>query len=209
VFTKYIDGQYRRPTGLVGRWIGRKMAEQHLPENRWTVDLLDVQPDDHILEVGFGPGIALEMVLQHGARVSGVDFSPTMVDAARRRNRHAAGRIDLRHGDAEKLPFDDSTFDKAFSIHCIYFWKTPLQPLREIHRVLKPGGILILTVLPKERWVPEGSQMPLGTPDCKPYSGDELQAMLESVGFSSVTIKADTNLEHRSNYSVIGVKDAR
>jgi ribosomal protein S18 acetylase RimI-like enzyme len=42
MWQKYIDGQYRKPSGIVGRWIGRKMARQHQPENLWTVNLLNV-----------------------------------------------------------------------------------------------------------------------------------------------------------------------
>jgi SAM-dependent methyltransferase len=201
---QHIDSQYRRPRGLIGRWIGQKMADQHQPENDWTVSLLNIQPDDHIVEIGFGPGLAVEKLVARGARVSGVDFSETMVDAARKRVK--SERVDLRLGEAEKLSFADSMFDKAYSIHSIYFWKSPLQALSEIHRVLKPDGFVVLTILPKEKWVPEGSEMPLGTPECKPYSGIELEAMLREVGFKRTEIKADNNLVYRSNYSVIGFR---
>src|SRR5664279_6062799 len=92
MWQKYIDGQYRQPSGLVGRWIGSQMARQHRPENLWTVNLLDVQPTDHVLEIGFGPGIAVEEVARRasGGRVAGVDFSRAMVAAARKRNAAAA-----------------------------------------------------------------------------------------------------------------------
>src|SRR6476660_5168526 len=125
MWQKYIDGQYRQPTGLVGRWIGGKMARQHQPENRWTVNLLDVHPADHILEIGFGPGIAVEAVANRTANglVAGIDFSQTMVIAARKRNAANvhAGKVDLRYGDAANLPFAENSFDKAYSIHSIYF----------------------------------------------------------------------------------------
>jgi protein-L-isoaspartate O-methyltransferase len=63
MFARYIAGQYRRPTGLIGRWIGQKMVEQHRAENLWTVALLDVQPADRILEIGFGGGFAIGCLL--------------------------------------------------------------------------------------------------------------------------------------------------
>ncbi len=126
MFRKYIDGQYRRPTGIVGWWIGRKMAEQHQPENLWTVQLLNLQPGDHVLEIGFGPGFAVQKVAEHltSGEVGGVDFSRAMVDTAKRRNAAAvrAGKVDLRLGDAAHIPFEDNCFDKAYSIHSIYFW---------------------------------------------------------------------------------------
>jgi len=207
MWQKYIDGQYRKPSGIVGRWIGRKMARQHQPENLWTVNLLNVQPTDHILEIGFGPGFAVEQVARRASRVCGVDFSPTMVAAASARNAAAirAGKVDLRQGDAAHIPFEDATFDKAYSIHCVYFWPDPLMALREIHRVLKPGGLLILTVLPKEKWNPENPEL-AGTPECTPYSGDDLQRMLGSAGFTDMRITADTHPAHASNYSVAGRK---
>src|SRR5262249_40380011 len=104
----------------------------------------------------------------------------------------------------------DSAFDKAFSIHSIYFWPRPLDALKEVHRVLKPGGVIILTVLPKEKWTPNdpepGSSVSVGTADCKPYSGEELRAMLADAGFTETEVKADSNPHHPSNYSVIGLK---
>jgi len=209
MWQKYIDGQYRQPSGPIGRWIGGKMARQHQPENRWTVDLLDVQPTDHILEIGFGPGIAVEAVTSRATNglVAGIDFSQTMVAAARKRTAAAvhAGKVDLRHGDAAHLPFADNTFDKAFSIHSIYFWPDPAAVLAGIQRVLKPAGLLILTVLPKVKWNPDNPDL-AGTPECKPYSGDELKALLTAAGFHDLKIEADTNPAAPSNYSVMGHK---
>jgi ubiquinone/menaquinone biosynthesis C-methylase UbiE len=210
MWQRVIDGQYRRPSGLLGRWIGRKMAQQHMPENCWTVDLLAAEPADRILEIGFGPGLAIEQLAQQVTLglVSGVDYSRTMVTTARIRNLNAIrqGRVDLRYGHAAQLPFADCSFNKAFSIHSIYFWPEPVKALQEIRRVLRPNGKLILTILPKERWHPPGSLLPVGTPECTPYSGAELETMLRQVGFSNIFIKADGHNGSASNYSVIASK---
>ena len=64
MWQRVMDEQYRRPSGLLGRWVGNKMARQHVPENQWTVGLLAAQPHDRILEVGFGPGLAIERLAQ-------------------------------------------------------------------------------------------------------------------------------------------------
>jgi ubiquinone/menaquinone biosynthesis C-methylase UbiE len=211
LFSKYIDGQYRRPTGLVGRWIGGKMAQQHRPENRWTVALLDPQPVDHILEIGFGPGIAVQALARRMPRglVAGVDFSRTMVATARRRNAAAvkAGRVRLHYATADHLPFADASFDKVFGIHTIYFWPQPQAALREIHRVLKPGGKLVITVLPKEKWGGDDPNAVVGTPECRPYTGAEIARMMIAAGFSTTRFLADTDLQRPSNFSVVGVKD--
>ena len=131
-----------------------------------------------------------------------------MVAAARARNLNAVrqGRVDLRYGQVGDLPFDDAAFDKAFSIHSIYFWPDPQRGLQEIHRVLRPEGQLILTFLPKEKWHPPGSPLPVGTPECTPYSGMELEELLRENGFTNVFIKADSNADAPSNYSAIAMK---
>lgn len=209
-----VDSQYRRPHGDLGRKIGQDMARDHLPENLWTVDLLDPQPADRILEVGFGPGVAVEEILKRapGAFVAGVDFSETMVRAASERNADAikAERADLRYGEASQLPFADASFDKAFSIHGLYFWSNPLEVLRELYRVLKPGGLLVLTVLPKDKWGPnpEGSALEYGTPECTPYYGREIEQMLAQAGFTTTRITSDPDPSRPSSYSVLGLKRA-
>ena len=57
---RLFAGQLRRPQGLLGRFIGGKMARQNKESNDWTVSLLNIQPNDHVLEVGFGPGLAIK-----------------------------------------------------------------------------------------------------------------------------------------------------
>ena len=199
---KMINAQYRRPTGLLGRWIGTRMAQQHVPENEWTVGLLDVQPDDHILEIGFGPGIAIELLLPKlpNGKIAGIDYSQTMVEAARRRNRKAvqSGRLDLRWGEAHQLPFDDASFNHVFSIHSIYFWPEPRHSLQEIRRVLKPSGTLVLTILPADE-----AEDTTGTLEFKPYSGGELQGLLIDAGFTDVRIERDPLERSPSNFSLL------
>lgn len=184
-----IDQHYRRPSGLVGQIIGNNMAQQHVPENDWTVSLLDVQPTDHILEIGFGPGIAIERVaaLASEGHVAGVDFSRAMVTAASQRTRQAmkAGRVTLHYGDVVSLPFASQSFDKVFSIHSLYFWPDTQHALREIHRIMKPGGMLVLTILPKEKWPNEGADATL----CTVYSADALAQLLTASGFVRIHIE--------------------
>jgi len=183
------------------------MARQHRPENAWTVSLLDAQPADQILEVGFGPGIAIEMlahVITQG-RIIGVDASVAMVATASGRNCAAlrAGRVELRQGEAANLRFSDATFDKAYSIHSIYFWPNVMNGLREIRRVLKPGGRLVITILPKERW-PVSRDGTLGTSDCRVFGGDELAQVMREAGFAATQVVDDPQRGSASNYAVVG-----
>jgi ubiquinone/menaquinone biosynthesis C-methylase UbiE len=210
MFQKYIDSQYRRPRGMVGRWIGRKMLQQHQPENLWTIGLLDVKPADHILEVGFGGGFGIQEVAKHlvTGQVTGVDFSAAMVQAASSRNAKAiqAGRVKLVEGDAARLPFPDNSFDKAFSIHSIYFWPDTNAALKHILRVLKPGGMFIVTFLPTDRWQSASLEEPAPTPTFTPYSGAQMQILLAQIGFANIRIETDNSPQNRSNFSVVGHK---
>ncbi|MBI1282240.1 MAG: methyltransferase domain-containing protein [Anaerolineaceae bacterium] len=201
-----LNGQYRRPSGLIGRWVGGKMADQHRAENLWTVAHLHVQPTDKLLEVGFGPGFAIQEIVPHltTGSIAGVDFSQTMVRSAKRRNARAvqAGLVDVRYGEVRQLPFADSVFDKAFSINSIYFWIDALTAFQELRRVLKTSGWLSITFLPSERW----DSTPTATEDFKPYSSVEVQSLFSEAGFINLRVEADPNLQNRANYSIIGQK---
>ncbi len=147
-----IDAQQRRPLGVIGRLIGAQMMRQHAVETEWTLSLLAVEPTDHVLEIGFGAGSAIELVAARATNgyVAGIDVSRTMVDAANRRNRHVvdAGRVGLRSGDVTTLPFSEQRFDEVFSIHTLYFWEDFPRAIAELYRVLKPHGRLVLTFTP-------------------------------------------------------------
>jgi len=138
--------------------------------------------------------------------VAGVDYSRAMVAAASRRNRRAIrdGRVELQYGEAAQLPFADAAFDKAYGIHTIYFWPDAPAGLKELRRVMRPGGLLVITILPKERWpaAPEGS---LGTPECQVYSGAELAELMGAAGFTQTRVESDADTSKASNYSVVGI----
>ena len=139
---------FGRPKGALGRIGGAIMARLNRDAAAKVIDLLDVQPNDKVLEVGFGPGVGIELALQrvNGGSVAGVDQSQEMVKQALARNATAVRdrRADLRYGSVERLPFADATFDKAFAINSMQVWTDVQAGLREIRRVLKPGGNIAL-----------------------------------------------------------------
>ncbi len=202
----FLARQYRRPTGLAGQFIARRMARQHQPENAWTISLLTIQPADRVLEVGFGPGVAIQMAAAQVSQglVAGVDYSPTMVSVARRRNARAvrAGRVELQRGEATRLPFANNIFDKAFTIHTLYFWKEPGQALQELRRVLKPAGKLVLTFLARDRW-------PGGEPAetiAGVYTGQEVAQLMREAGFVRAYVDEGPQEKPFREIAVVAIK---
>jgi SAM-dependent methyltransferase len=182
---RLIASQFRKPSGLVGRLIGNGMARGNEPEARWTIDLLNLQPDTRVLEIGFGPGVAIQYAAEQAAQghVSGIDYSETMLQVARKRNVSAIrnGLVDLTLGDVRFLPYMDESFDRAFTIHCIYFWAEPTACLRKIRRVLRANGVLAITILPKDKWPPRRTPP---TDVFRLYRGSDVAQLVADAGVS-------------------------
>lgn len=146
--------QGRRPSGLLGHVVGRIMARETHAANLVALEQLDLSPDDDVLEVGFGHGRTLAAAAQvvTKGRLAGVDFSEVMLQIARRQNAAALrdGRMELKLGVSEHLPWAADRFDKAYAVHTIYFWRQPARDLAEIHRIMRPGGRLVLGYRPSE-----------------------------------------------------------
>jgi SAM-dependent methyltransferase len=138
---EFIARQARRPSGLLGRVLGHVMASETAGENAMALKLLELQSDDQVLEIGFGPGRTLARVAEliPGGFVAGVDPSEEMLRLATSHNRHfiAQEKMELKLGNTTRIPYDDGRFDKVYSVHTIYFWPEPARDLQEIRRVLK------------------------------------------------------------------------
>ncbi|MEM5436924.1 class I SAM-dependent methyltransferase [Paraburkholderia diazotrophica] len=139
---------FGRPQGVLGRIGGKIMANMNAPCAAWAIGLLDVRASDRVIEIGFGPGVGIQLLAQQATagKIAGVDPSPEMVTQAAARNAQAIarGRVDLREGSAERLPFEDDTFDKALAINSMQVWPDPAAGLAELRRVMKPGATLAL-----------------------------------------------------------------
>src|SRR5262245_21345737 len=143
-----VYSQFHRPAGLLGRVVGWIMANRpsNIERSRWTVDLLNLPAGDHLLEIGFGPGLAIEEAarLVSGGRVVGIDHSALMVKQARHRNRSAieTGLVDLKLGGLELLPQLGETFDKVFSVNVLQFLRDRAEAIQMIRSVLRTHGLV-------------------------------------------------------------------
>lgn len=186
---RFIADQMRKPSGWFGSTVLRPMLNVM---NRAivvsTVSRLALAPNHHVLEIGFGGGAALAMVaalLKDGV-ITGVDFSPEMVEQARRRFRRqiAAGHIRIESGDIAALPFAPASFDRVFTINTIYFWPDTLQGFREIRRVLKPGGRAVVALRSRENM----ARVSFTQHGFRLFSPPELPPLMQHAGFTDVEL---------------------
>jgi ubiquinone/menaquinone biosynthesis C-methylase UbiE len=139
---------FGRPEGILGKLGGIIMARTNQKMAARAIELLDVRSSDQVLEVGFGPGVGIQLLAAKvlTGRVAGIDRSEEMLKQATARNAVGIekGRVDVRGGSAESLPFENATFDKALAINSMQVWGDAMAGLREIRRVLKSGGRVAL-----------------------------------------------------------------
>lgn len=140
----FVAAQLRKPHGDFAPKIAEKMDEGNTPLFELTVESMNLQGSESILEIGFGSGRNFGRLLERHKRLNlhGIDFSPDMVKSARELHAEAveSGRLDVREAVSDEIPHPDDTFDKVYCNNVIYFWEEPDPHLQEIRRVLKPGG---------------------------------------------------------------------
>ena len=114
-----------------------------------------------VADVGCGPGVMVDVVRERGGTFDGFDLSPEMVQEAASLYGHLAG-VRFRQGNIEKLEVPDESYDQVICMAVIEYLKTPDLALAEIARILKPGGVAIVTV-PK-RWHVDRMAVAVTTP---------------------------------------------
>lgn len=145
---------FARPNGLAGALTGRMMAGRRMNHQRnlWAVMLLDPRPGDRVLEVGFGPGMCLELFagLVGTGVVCGVDPSAVMLAQAERRNRRAVeqGRVRLFEGAADNLPDMGMSFNKVAVVNSYQFWGNGPEGLANLKQYMEPGGAIAIVAQP-------------------------------------------------------------
>ena len=195
--------QLRRPQGEYGTQIGERMNVTNRYINLHTIDALELKNGDTVLEVGPGNGFFVKDILSAGDSISytGCDFSELMVEEATRNNLGFVdeGRAVFHLSSADKLPLEDGSFDKVFTINTVYFWEDPKKVLAEFKRVMKPAGELLIAVRPKHLM----EEYPFTKYGFNLYSNEELEKMLTDNGFTVVeTIEKDEPDQEISGVSV-------
>jgi len=183
-FRRWVVGQFTRPRGLWGHVAGWIMARRNRERIEWTVELLHLQPHHTVLEVGFGPGVAIEAMAQRvtAGRIVGVDHSAVMLRQAKRRNARAVreGRVRLVNQDARDLQMPKGPFDRVVAINVAQFWELPAAEMRKLRSLMAPGGLLAVTLQPRDRGA---------TDDMAREKGQALVQAAEQAGFAPVRLE--------------------
>jgi ubiquinone/menaquinone biosynthesis C-methylase UbiE len=197
-----IAGQLRKPGGEHGIQVGERMNESNRQINMDTIEALQLEAADRVLEIGMGNGFFVKDILSVDPSITyaGCDYSELMVSASIKLNEIyiANGQAAFYTADADKLPFANESFDKAFSINTIYFWESPANELEEIWRVLKPSGQLVIAIRPKDLM----RRLPFVQYGFTMYAKEELIALLSANRFKVI----DTIEKAEPDAEIGGVK---
>jgi SAM-dependent methyltransferase len=149
-----MAAQLARPTGDIGVAVGDYMNDVNSRLITAAYSLMSPPAAGRLLEIGFGNGklIAALLALAPGLTYTGIELSLTMVREAKKANRalEDEGRVEFYPAAVDRLPFATATFDRAVTVNSIYFWQDQLAGLREIRRVLRSDGFLVLASMTRE-----------------------------------------------------------
>ena len=181
----------RKPVGFGGKLMVTMMNVGHSAVARWGMQFLPLAPDARVLDCGCGGGANIRTLLKKCPQgiVKGVDYSAVSAETARKLNQRAIAdnRCAIWQGSVERIIFAKDWFDAVTAFETVYFWPDLPQCFREVYRVLKPGGTLLICNESNgdsdkdERWTKLIGGMTI-------YKDAELKAYLEQAGFYEVQI---------------------
>lgn len=185
--------QCRKPAGWFGMFLARGMNTGHAGLTDWGLKHISIGGDFIILDVGCGGGRTVHKMAMKaaGGKVFGLDYSETSVAVSRRTNRHLIreGRVKILQGSISNLPFPDRMFDLVTAVETHYFWPDLPSDMREIIRVLKPGGTLaIMGEVYKGGKFAERNRKWVELGDMTCHSTDELLKIFSAAGYFHVRI---------------------
>lgn len=167
---------------------GESMERGHRPVGEQAIALMRVGEDARVLDLGCGSGWATRLLAGYAARgnVIGLDISDEMIEVARSSS-NEFDNVEFQVGSAERLPFDDRYFTHAFSMESLYYYADVLAALREVHRVLEPGGLFVAVLdlykenEPSHQWI-EQLRVPVHL-----LSVEDYHALFAKAGFGEVS----------------------
>jgi arsenite methyltransferase len=200
-FPRIIAAQLGRPTGIFAKFAGIIWNRRNAALNDIVFDLLTLRPIDSVLDIGFGGGYLINRLLPviTDGQIAGVDISSAVVALAEKRYQKAieAGKLEIKCAAVEQLPYHAKYFTKVCSVNSIFYWQNAEQGIREIKRVLKPGGIFVLCFTSKPSIEKKDFAKYIQL-----FEADEIEHLLDKHGFKDVeSIPFSDN--HRQFFCII------
>jgi ubiquinone/menaquinone biosynthesis C-methylase UbiE len=185
--------QCRKPTGRIGKFVGRTMNFGHAKVRHWGISHISIKPDAIILDIGCGGGKAVQELAMSSpyGKVYGIDYSEDMIQLSKKVNEALIkkGLVEIKYGLVSSLPFADKFFDLVTAIEAYYFWPDLNNDLKEIKRVLKPEGTLLIVneVYKDDRFEKRNNKW-AKLSDMRIHTPNEYKDFLTEAGYHSVEI---------------------
>lgn len=196
-FLTHVFNNCARPQGWWGRVMLRSMNFGHRPAHRWGRAHLQLRGDECVLDVGCGGGsnLAAFLKVSPAIRVVGVDVSDESVACCLRVNAGAVaeGRCTVLRNEVSRLAFADGAFDVVTAFETVYFWPDIVASMREVRRVLKPGGVFLICN-ETDGTQPSASRWAGIIDGMTNYTQESLSAILREAGFSD--LRCDVSQNH-------------
>lgn len=189
---KNIAKQLSNPEGEYGIKTGETMNASNIEMTNAAIDALDLQQGEVVLEIGHGNGGHIADLLRKAENLKyfGADISETIIAEAKKLNQGflKVGTVNIHLTNGMDLPFADKQFEKIFTVNTIYFWDDPHYYIREIIRVLKPGGKFVLCFADKTFM----ENLPFTKYGFTLYELESVIDLLMKAGFSNCTSEKKT-----------------
>ena len=207
ILAKFIARQLRKPSGFFGKYfLTHLLNRSNKAMNDQVLHLLQVQPDDRILEVGFGGGDLLTRMAEDidNGLITGIDFSADVIEIGMKRFQLLLdmGKLEIHCADVSALSFDANSFNKICAVNTIYFWSDVEQALQELLRVLQSKGLIMISLSTRESMNNLGEITQHGF---NSYSAEEVKQLLGKAGFINVRIMFGNN-RHGEFICAVGEK---
>ncbi|MCS3532242.1 class I SAM-dependent methyltransferase [Chryseobacterium sp. JUb7] len=209
---KILAQNLANPQGEKGIEIGEMMNATNIGMTLESIKTLLIEDDEMVLEIGHGNAAHVKSILNKAQNVkyTGIDISETMHHEAKRLNEEFKNQANFVLYEGTKLPFEDQTFDKIFTVNTVYFWEQPIEYLNEIYRVLKDSGTFVLTFGQRDFM----EKLPFTQFDFTLYNTDEMEETVSKSHFKRMKIsekeeqvKSKTGDETMTrNYTVLTIK---